>query len=267
MRYPTSIFRHRRLDASKHRKMKASVIIAATIFLYWQPTGDRWGANAASLKDKDKGDTCDPKRFDRCGATVCYYCRQDGFRIPASEREMVSYCREEKEAEECIKTYANKCLEPFPRQALQIFLSTVSKTNAQRCTPRGIREHLENYQCLDRSFEGLRACTNHSIYEMMGITKMAYDDQIPTGCCLVNKWKKCMFEAYSGVCDERGVRYIRKRVAQFGKDLVELACGEQYALGSEKCRKLEAKLPKNDGKEPRPKSMLPLMLKLIDSYA
>lgn len=108
---------------------------------------------------------------------------------------------EEKEAELCVKHYSMRCLEPFPRQALNVFLTNMAKSNAQRCTKAGIQgkpigdmnhtlnlsnvwnvEHLENYECVDSSFEALKACTNQSIHEMMRISKAPSDDQIPIGC-------------------------------------------------------------------------------------
>lgn len=41
---------------------------------------------------------------------------------------LLFYCREEFEAEDCVKNYAKKCLAPFPRQLVGVLLYGINKS-------------------------------------------------------------------------------------------------------------------------------------------
>ena len=88
---------------------------------------------------------------------------------------------------------------------------------------------------------------------------------IPTGCCLINKFKNCFDKAIEPFCDLEGKTFLTWCVNSYISDILDLACGRDLSYDSEKCTTLISKIQHNPKNltEPEPHSLFAPLYKLL----
>ncbi|RWS04218.1 secreted salivary gland peptide-like protein [Dinothrombium tinctorium] len=188
---------------------------------------------------KNKSRQCDVKRMDRCATVVFVFGRRDVY-LPKNQKEMVPHCQEEFEAEDCVRSYARRCLRPFPRQLIGVILLGASKVIKERCTPEGTKEYLTHYTCIKKTIPKLHDCMDQLVVSLQAIVQKPADTRIPTACCAFSRYIACSIKPIRKMCPEDATaeEYIAvKMIKGYASEVLDLAC-QGFEIGNERCNKI-----------------------------
>lgn len=90
---------------------------------------------------------------------------------------------------------------------------------------------------------------------------------IPTGCCLIDKFKSCFQVAIEPFCDLEGKRFLNWCVNSYISDILDLVCMKELSHDGPKCTELVSHIlpASSNSTEADPHSLfLPLYKLLLD---
>lgn len=149
--------------------------------------------------------------------------------MPQNFQEMVPHCKEEFDAEDCIKNFAKKCLSPFERQVAGMLILGAGQVLRKRCAKDGTREYLTHYTCIKKTIPFLHDAMDQLIYTLMEVseTKNA-DSKIPTSCCAFGRFQDYANKIIKANCfdfDKTAEEYIgTKMIKGYVGDVLDLSC-------------------------------------------
>jgi len=186
---------------------------------------------------RGKNGKCDKRKMDKCAVSVFVFGRRDVY-LPKNEPEMVPHCEEEFEAEDCVRSYARRCLRPFPRQIIGVILMGASQVIRQRCSPEGTKEYLSHYKCIKRTIPKLHDCMDQLVVSLDEIIKKPSDQRIPSACCSFSRYITCSVRPVREECkaDPKAEDYIAvKMIKGYASEVLDLACS---GFDADKCSKM-----------------------------
>ncbi|RWS24475.1 hypothetical protein B4U80_06470 [Leptotrombidium deliense] len=178
--------------------------------------------------------------MDKCATVVFVFGRRDVY-LPKNQKEMVPHCQEEFDAEDCVRSYARKCMRPFPRQLIGVILLGASKVIKQRCTTEGTKEYLTHYNCIKKTIPKLHDCMDQLVGSLQAIVKKPAETRIAMACCSFSRYISCSSKPIKKDCpgDPTAEDYIAvKMIKGYASDVLDLAC-QGYDVGTERCNKLQ----------------------------
>ena len=198
-----------------------------------------WTATSRSRSLSSSKAKCDIKTMDKCAVTVMVFGRRDVY-LPVNNKEMVPHCKEEFDAEKCVKDYARKCLKPLQKQLIGVIMLGASQVIKQRCTPSGTQEYLSHYKCIKKTIPELHNCMDQLVVSLEEISKRSVEQRIPSACCSFSRYISCSTRPVRQMCkdDPTAENYIAvKMIKGYASEVLDLAC-QGFDLGGEKCNKL-----------------------------
>lgn len=188
--------------------------------------------------------SCERSIIDGCATTLFVFGRRDVY-LPQSFEEMVPHCQEEFRAEDCIKSFARKCLAPFERQVAGMLTLGAGQVLRRRCSRDGTREYLSHYKCIKRTLAQMHDAMDQLIYTLMAVSGQLEPGQdhlkIPTSCCAFARFQQVagrIVQMGCGHFDKKAEDYIsNKMIKGYVGDVLELSC-QGYELASDKCAKI-----------------------------
>lgn len=127
------------------------------------------------------------------------------FRKIHSQSCFLFFCSATREAELCLRNFANNCVKPFARQYINLLMAGPTQVLRKRCSSAGIKRkcdrrlgghrdraiflilsisagYLEHKACINATKTPIDVCTENAIKDTMRILKAKKEDWISLSC-------------------------------------------------------------------------------------
>lgn len=155
--------------------------------------------------------------------------------LPQNSQEMIPHCKEEFDAEDCVKNFAKKCLTPFERQVAGMLILGAGQVLRKRCNQDGTKEYLSHYRCIKKAIPQLHDAMDQLVYTLMEVSDTNnIDSKIPTSCCAFGRFQDIANKIVRSNCNEFDLLaedYIgNKMIKGYVSDVLDLSCqGYDYS--------------------------------------
>lgn len=142
-------------------------------------------------------------------------------------------------------------------------------------------EVLRHTNCLEATKAGLDDCSDTAVDDTLRVSKATEKFWLPASCwsvfsffndltwCLshiysyLSKAKECTLQVINSKCKGESIEYMIKSLNAFHGDAFDLACGNNYAFGSDKCNEILKEIPQLPEGTKKPRTFVPITLQLM----
>ena len=194
------------------------------------------------------------------------------FRYPEDEKQLVTFCKQTKDATKYAKVYADKCGSGTVRSILSVFAFSINQRYKRYCfkNAKNRNEILNIAKCSNTPEVGklIQQCYGRFIRKLSSTNSIKNNkNRIPHLCCKSFELQTCFIEGLNAIENQSCTENIKRdQIALFeaiAVNLLNLTCDESTQSG-EKCDKIDAEA-KPIKRTQSFKSPFPLVLEIFEN--
>jgi len=174
--------------------------------------------------------SCHLRELDLCAAGVLGYA-QRGY--PTTDNDLNKMCGAIREAQNCIKSFTQRCSTSQQRGFIDLFLQGGLGGLSEFCKQGSqIRKtYLTHASCLNRAQRNQRPCLKDFQTGVEVFTQMTWDKQLKTGCCAIRRLRDCNDKVIRQVCGDEAVNSLEEMTSSLMPKVAKLVCSEMDPAG------------------------------------
>ena len=206
------------------------------------------------------------RELDLCAATLVVFT-QNPSGLAVNDNDLNKQCGYLREADNCLKTFMQRCTTPIQRQLIAFMGEGSSDLLDDYCKPgTELRKaYLKHATCLNSAQKNhQKSCIKDLQVSLEALTSISDDDwqkRIPLGCCAYRRFEDCIGSQVEKKCGKEALDFIQLVLQRAFSRLPDMLCRNYKPEGND-CKLI---LPKN-GTSPKGSKSTSVVSRLLSAY-